>query len=95
MKSNLSTHDSSAPLVQPLANSCDDNSEIGYIGSTLSSLSCQHLVLFPPKLPVLNEVEYLSALQNARCKQHVISTKPGQMAIGAYLFLLHIEEHTP
>ena len=95
MESNISTRDSSAPLVRPSANTYDDDSEIEYIGSAPSSPSRQHLALFPPKPPVSNEVECLGTSQNARCKQHVVSTKPGQSAIGAYPFLLHVEEHTP
>ena len=33
--------------------------------------------------------------QKALCKRHLVSAPPGQIAIGAYPFLLHVEEHTP
>ena len=80
--------------MQLSANTSDDDSEIEYISSSPSSPSHRRLATLPPLPPASNEVEP-DASQKARCKQHVVSARPGKTAIGVYPFLLHIEEHTP
>ena len=72
------------------ADSSDDDSEIEYIGSSPPSPSHRRLAALLP--PVSNEAEHVDASQKAKCKQHVVSARPGQMAIGTYPFLLHVEE---
>ncbi|KAI9433400.1 hypothetical protein H4582DRAFT_1819930 [Lactarius indigo] len=47
-----------------------------------------------------SDIEYiggfpLSTEIRARCKQHIVSAPSGKTGIGAYPFLLHIEEHMP
>ena len=80
--------------MQLSAYTSDDDGEIEYISSSPSSPSHQCLAMLPPLPPASNEIEP-DASQKARCKQHVVSTRPGEMVIGAYPFLIHVEEHTP
>ena len=80
--------------MQPSANTSESSSEIEYIGSSPPSPSHRRFAALPPEPPVSNKVKYLGTSQKARCKKHVVSVKSGQTAIGAYPFLLHVEEHT-
>ncbi|KAH9011422.1 hypothetical protein EDB83DRAFT_2322203 [Lactarius deliciosus] len=83
------------------ANTNDDDDDIEYIGTLPSSdsapqfptLSSPSIVV--PGLPVNNRQGVSKARQEVRCKQHVVSAPHGQTGIGAYPFLLHVEEHTP
>jgi hypothetical protein len=80
------------PLSPPLAateGDHDDDLEIEYIGTSHVSETITDPV--PPP----HQITIHPSPQKARCKQHVVSAPPGQTVIGAYPFLLHVEEHTP
>ncbi|KAH9011001.1 hypothetical protein EDB84DRAFT_1681136 [Lactarius hengduanensis] len=83
------------------ANTNDDDDDIEYIGTLPSSDSAPRLPTLSspsiavPGLPVNNRQGVSKARQEAMCKRHVVSAPHGQTGIGAYPFLLHVEEHTP
>ncbi|KAH8991292.1 hypothetical protein EDB92DRAFT_1995091 [Lactarius akahatsu] len=83
----------------------DDDDDIEYIGGLplstkigpalqpINSSSSPSTIL--AGAPVDNVTERHGRSQRARCKQHIVSAPPGKTGIGAYPFLLHIEEHMP
>ncbi|KAH9047051.1 hypothetical protein EDB84DRAFT_1557861 [Lactarius hengduanensis] len=96
------THFSSLPQV-PLSINSDDDDDIEYIGAAPSSLSPTNnpLPTLPlqslsfPGTPVVNDIAERGVSKREACRRHLVSVPPGQTAIGAYPFMLHIEEHIP
>ena len=84
-----------------LSISSDEDVEIEYVGMLPSSLSPKPLPTPSPALqsqPSIITDDALDPKEVAKretCKQHLVSVLSGQSAIGAYPFMLHIEEHIP
>ncbi|KAH9021614.1 hypothetical protein EDB85DRAFT_2278387 [Lactarius pseudohatsudake] len=82
-------------------NTGDDDDDIEYIGTLpLSDANAPALPSPPIALgpPVDDAIDRQGVSRRVskklQCKRHVVNTPPGQTGIGAYPFLLHIEEHT-
>ena len=75
-------------------NISDDDDDIEYIGTSPAYAIIKDTI---PSVPEPNALTSPSVVlcKPVKCMQHVVSALPGQIGIGAYPFLLHIEQHTP
>ena len=81
-----------SPPLATMESGSDDDMEIECIGTSHVSDTITDPVPHP------HQITTLPLPQKVRCKQHVVSAQPvepSQAAIGAYPFLLQVEEHTP
>ena len=92
---------SSPPVSSPVLRSenagddiSDDDDDIEYIGTSPAYAIIEDTI---PLVPEPNTLTSPSVVLHkpVKCTQHVVSAPPGQTGIGAYPFLLHIEQHTP
>ncbi|KAH9003649.1 hypothetical protein EDB86DRAFT_2826236 [Lactarius hatsudake] len=84
-------------------NTGDDDDNIEYIGTSPSyaiaparqDLPSPPIALGPPVDDAIDRQGVSRRVsKKLQCKRHVVNPPPGQTGIGAYPFLLHIEEHT-
>ncbi|KAH9032478.1 hypothetical protein EDB85DRAFT_1865137 [Lactarius pseudohatsudake] len=79
-------------------NTDDNDDDIEYIGTLPSSDATPpaRQARQDPSPPIALGPLVISrrVSEKLKCKQHAVSAPPGQTGIGAYPFLLHVEEHT-
>ncbi|KAH9013987.1 hypothetical protein EDB85DRAFT_1876665 [Lactarius pseudohatsudake] len=79
-------------------NTDDNDDDIEYIGTLPSSDATPpaRQARQDPSPPIALGPPVISrrVSEKLKCKQHAVSAPPGQTGIGAYPFLLHVEEHT-
>ncbi|KAH8987652.1 hypothetical protein EDB92DRAFT_1948499 [Lactarius akahatsu] len=83
----------SSPRMQSV-NTDDNDDDIEYIGTlplsdAIAPARQDPSPPIPPGTPVISR----RVSEKSKCKQHVVSAPPSQTGIGAYPFLLHVEEH--
>ena len=91
---------SRSPQLQ-LSISSDEEVEIEYVGMIPSSLTQKTSPTLSPvplsqsSIITDDALDPKEVAKRETCKQHLVSVLSGQSAIGAYPFMLHIEEHIP
>ncbi|KAF8264280.1 hypothetical protein EI94DRAFT_1703360 [Lactarius quietus] len=89
----------SSPRLSQSVNTSDGDDDIEYIGTLPLPVAIKDAIapVHRPPMPksVNNAIDRPAIPKKVQCKQHVVSTPPGQTGIGAYPFLLHTEEHMP
>jgi hypothetical protein len=94
----------SPPRALQSENIGDDDDDIEYIGTLPSSDAIEDAIapahsspsiVFPRPVNKVIDIDQQGVSRIVQCKQHVVSAPSGQTGIGAYPFLLHVEEYTP